>query len=88
MNVWEVSILKIISSCGGSASLKDVYFYLPQYIKLTNKHKEIKYSAPNYHHQTRAHIDDLMNSVDLKRIGRGIYSITSKDQLRIGKLKL
>lgn len=86
MNIWEISILKIISSNGGSASLKDIYFELPEYIKFTNKHKEIKFRVPNYHNQTRAHIDVLMDSGDIKRIGRGIYSITSEGQLRISNV--
>lgn len=83
MNIWEINILEIINSNAGNASLKHIYCKLPQYINLTSKQNEIIYNAPRYHHQTRAHIDDLMDSGDLIRIGRGIYSITSKGQLRI-----
>lgn len=83
MNIWEVSLLKIIDANGGSAPLKHIYSALPHYITLTIKHKEITYKAPNYHHQTRAHIDDLMDSDELVRIGKGTYSLTSKGHLRI-----
>lgn len=83
MNIWEVTILKIIVSNNGAAPLRHIYCELPKYIKLTKKQNEITYHAPSYHHQTRAHIDDLMDSGDLSRISRGVYSITSKGQLRI-----
>ncbi|MBE9511989.1 MAG: hypothetical protein IMY71_14065 [Bacteroidetes bacterium] len=83
MNKWEISILKIIESNAGSAPLRHVYSELPRYINLTNKHREITYKAPNYHHQTRAHIDDLMDSGDLVRISRGIYSVTSQGLSRL-----
>jgi hypothetical protein len=84
MNIWEVSILKIIDANDGSATLKHIYSELPHYIALTIKHEEIKYRVPNYHHQTRAHIDDLMDSGDLVRIGKGTYCLTAKGHLRIG----
>lgn len=83
MNIWEIKILEIITSNAGTASLKHIYCKLPQYINLTSKHNEIIYNAPRYHHQTRAHIDDLMDSGYLIRISRGVYSSTSKGQLRI-----
>ncbi|MDO8446702.1 MAG: hypothetical protein Q7T53_11495 [Deltaproteobacteria bacterium] len=83
MNIWEVKILKIIASNDGTASLRHIYCELPKHVNLTNKHNEIAFDAPRYHHQTRAHIDDLMDSGDVIRIGRGMYSISSKGQLRI-----
>ena len=86
MNKWETSILKIINSNAGSAPLRYVYSELPRYINLTNKHREITYKAPKYHHQTRAHVDDLLDSGDLVRINRGIYSITSQGLSRLGDM--
>ncbi len=83
MNKWEISILRVIVSSAGTASLNHIYSELPHYINLTNKHKEINYKAPNYHHQTRAHVDDLLDSGDLIRTSRGVYSITSQGRLRI-----
>ena len=83
MNKWEISILKIIESNAGNAPLRHVYSELPRYINLTNKHREIKYKAPKYHHQTRAHVDDLMDSGDLVRISRGIYSVISQGLSRL-----
>ena len=83
MNKWEISILKIIESNAGIAPLKHVYSELPHYINLTNNHRNITYNAPKYHHQTRAHVDDLMDSGDIIRISRSIYSITSQGQLRL-----
>lgn len=83
MNIWEIKILGIIASNAGTASLKHIYCKLPQYINFTSKQNEIIYNAPRYHHQTRAHIDDLMDSGDVIRSGRGIYSITQKGLLRI-----
>ena len=83
MNKWEVAILKIIAANDGTASLKHLYGELPSHVDLTDKHYEITYKAPAYHHQTRAHVDDLMDSGDLIRIGRGIYSVTSRGLSRL-----
>ena len=82
MNIWEIAILKIIAAHAGTASLNYIYSELPQYINLTPKHKIITYNAPSYHHQTRAHVDDLLDSSDLIRTGRGKYSITPRGRLR------
>jgi hypothetical protein len=84
MNKWEIVILKIMAANGGTVSLRNVYDELPNYIDLTTKHCEITYRAPAYHHQTRAHIDDLLDKGELIRTNRGVYSITSKGRLRIG----
>ena len=64
MNQWGIAILKTISSHAGTASLKYIYSEHAEYIKLTPKHEEITYKAPNYHHQTRAHVDDLLGSAE------------------------
>lgn len=87
MNRWEISILHIIASHAGTASLNHIYSEIPKYINLTNSHEKVKYNAPNYHHQTRAHIDDLLGRKDIIRVGRGIYSITPRGQSRIEKMK-
>ncbi len=84
MNAWEVAILKIISANGGMASLQHVYGELPRHVNLTTKHLEITYKAPAYHHQTRAHVDDLLDKEELSRAKRGVYAITSKGRSRIG----
>ena len=84
MNTWEVVILKIIAANGGTASLKHVYGELPSHVYLTDKHYEITYKAPAYHHQTRAHVDDLLDKGELSRTKRGVYSITLKGRSRIG----
>ena len=84
MNIWEIKILKIISANAGTASLNHIYSELPKYIKLTTQHKKIIFKAPAYHHQTRAHIDDLLDSGDIIRTRRGVYTITPKGRLRIG----
>lgn len=84
MNKWEVAILKIISINEGTATLKHIYGELPRYISLSDKHHEITYNAPAYHHQTRAHVDDLMDKRELSRVKRGTYSITLKGRSRIG----
>ncbi len=86
MNIWEITILKIIAVNAGTASLNHIYSELPQYINLTTKHKKITYKAPAYHHQTRAHVDDLLDSGDLIRTSRGVYSITPGGRLRIGNM--
>ena len=85
MNKWEVAILKIIAVNDGTASLKHVYGELPRYIDLTDKHYKITYNAPAYHHQTRAHVDDLLDKGELYRTKRGMYSITLKGRSRIGQ---
>ena len=86
MNIWEITILKIIVVNAGKASLNHIYSELPKYINLTTKHKKITYKVPNYHHQTRAHVDDLLDGGDLIRVSRGIYSITQRGRLRIGNM--
>ena len=84
MNKWEVAILKIIAANDGTASLKHVYVELPSHVDFTDKHYEIKYKVPAYHHQTRAHVDDLLDKGELYRNKRGVYSITLKGRSRIG----
>jgi hypothetical protein len=84
MNKWEVAILKIIAANDGTASLKHVYGKLPSYVDLTDNHYEITYKAPAYHHQTRAHVDDLLDKGELYRAKRGVYSITLKGRSRMG----
>ena len=86
MNRWEITILHIIASNAGSASLKHIYSEIPKHIDLTSNHIKITYGVPNYHHQTRAHIGDLLDNGDVNRVSRGRYSITSHGQLRIKKL--
>ena len=83
MNIWELTILKIIDSNNGTASLQYIYSKIPVHIDLTANHLERKYNAPMYHHQTRAHVDDLLDREDLKRTGKGVYSITPKGKKRI-----
>ncbi len=87
MNIWESTILEIVSSNNGVASLQFIYSKIPLHIDLTDHHLEIKFKAPRYHHQTRAHIDDLLDSGDLIRVGRGQYSITEKGKRRLSDLK-
>ena len=84
MNKWEVAILKIIAANDGTASLKHVYGELPSHVDLTDNHYEITYKAPAYHHQTRAHVDDLLDKGELYRTKRGVYSTTLKGRSRIG----
>jgi hypothetical protein len=84
MNTWEVVILQIIAANNGTASLKHVYAELPRHVRLTDKHYEITYKVPAYHHQTRAHVDDLLDKGELSRVKRGVYSITSRGRSRIG----
>lgn len=84
MNKWEVAILKIIAANDGTASLKHVYCELPSHVDLTDNHYEITYKAPAFHHQTRAHVDDLLDKGELCRTKRGVHSITLKGQSRIG----
>ena len=84
MNKWEVAILKIIVANDGTASLRHLYGELPSHVDLTDKHYEITYEAPAYHHQTRAHVDDLLDKEQLSRTKRGVYSITLKGRSRIG----
>lgn len=86
MNIWEITILKIVEVNAGTASLNHLYSVIPQYINLTTKHKLITYKAPAYHHQTRAHVDDLLGSGDLIRVSRGVYTITPQGRLRIGNM--
>ena len=74
MNKWEVAILKIIAANDGTASLKHVYGELPSYVDLTDNHYEITYKAPAYHHQTRAHVDDLLDKTTRRSFERVIGS--------------
>lgn len=87
MNRWEISILRIIESNAGSSPLSHVYAEIPRHIDLTDRHREIRYKVPNYHHQTRAHIDDLMDCGDLVRISRGVYSVTSQGLQRLTDMR-
>ena len=84
MNKWEVAILKIIADNDGTASLKHVYDELPRHVDLTDNHYENTYKAPAYHHQTRAHVDYLLDKGELYRAKRGVYSITLKGRSRMG----
>ena len=84
MNTWEVAILKIVLANGGMGSLQHIYGELFRHVNLTTKHLEITYKAPAYHHQTRAHVDGLLDKGELSRAKRGVYAITSKGRLRIG----
>lgn len=86
MGTWEITILKIIAANDGTSSLRHIYSEIPRYIMLTEKHKKIIYRAPAYHHQTRAHVDDLLCNGDLLRTSRGVYSITPQGRLRISNL--
>ena len=83
MNIWELTILRIIEENKGTAPLQQIYSRIPSYIDLSSHHLEITFNAPNYHHQTRAHVDDLLDSADVTRVGRGVYSITQKGRKRI-----
>lgn len=46
MNIWELSILKIIAGNNGCASLQYIYRDIPKLIPLTHNHTEVSYSAP------------------------------------------
>jgi hypothetical protein len=84
MSTWEEAILKIIVANRGTAALQHIYSELPRHVRMTDEHYEITFKAPAYHHQTRAHIDDLLDKGELSRTGRGVYSITSRGRSRIG----
>lgn len=84
MSTWEVAILKIIAANGGTAPLRHIYGELPRHVRMTDEHYEITFRAPAYHHQTRAHVDDLLDKEELSRKRRGVYSITLRGRSRIG----
>jgi triphosphoribosyl-dephospho-CoA synthetase len=83
MPTWEEAILKIISSKGGSASLEEIYLQIRHYVSLTSRHLVITYGVPAFHHQVRAHVDDLMDKGEVRRTARGVYAITAKGDARI-----
>lgn len=85
MNVWEIAILRWINSIGDAASLKQMY-------KRIGKFKELSKSdlrttehggRPAYQHQMRSHISNLYQTGEVKRISRGLYSLTANGLKRI-----
>lgn len=83
MNTWEITILRILDSKNRIVSLKEIFKEIAMRIDLNDGHQEIRFNAPKYHHQIRAHIDDLLDKSELVRISRGTYSITSTGKKRI-----
>ncbi len=86
MNVWEMAILKSISSLSGEAGLQQIYDKLSDFIPLTEKHlRKTKWGKRRaYQHQVRSHITNLCQADELARISRGHYSLTEKGRQRIG----
>lgn len=84
---WELTILKIVLSLDGVASLQQIYRSLEEneFMKLTkNDLKETQWEGrPAYQHQVRSHISNLTQAGDLTRISRGVYAITEKGRRRI-----
>lgn len=88
MNNWQVSILRIISSKGGTAELQEIYKDVEsgEYLKLNEEHfKIIKKHGdrPAYQHQVRSHLSDLKDLSDIDQCSRAEYSLTSKGYKRL-----
>jgi hypothetical protein len=87
MNMWELAIIKIVMSLGGTVSLRMVYNSLEEgdIIGLNENHlRETKWqNRPAYQHQVRKHISNLTQAGDLSRISRGKYAITEKGRKRL-----
>jgi hypothetical protein len=87
MNIWEVTILRIVLSLGGTVDLQQIYRSLEngKFMRLTEHDlRETQWhSRPAYQHQVRSHISNLAQAGDLAKISRGVYSITEKGRQRI-----
>jgi len=81
--MWEISIMKCISELGGECELQEIYDNISKFIVLKQEHLEIKYERPAYHHQIRAHIQNLLEKGELIRVGRGQYEVTEKGVTRL-----
>ena len=85
MNKWEAAILKTYEFLGGCASNHEIYENVGRFITLTAEHltPTVHGGRPAYVHQVRSHITNLIQSNDLKKIGRGEYCITVDGRNRI-----
>jgi hypothetical protein len=85
MNVWETAILKTYEFLGGWASNHEIYENVGKFITLTAEHRRqtVYGGRPAYVHQVRSHITNLVQSLDLKKIGRSEYCITVGGRSRI-----
>ena len=87
MNVWELTILRIIESLGGTAGLQQVFRSLESgsFMALTEDHlRETKWQQrPAYQHQVRKHASNLAKAGDLTNVSWGVYAITDKGKQRI-----
>jgi len=87
MNIWELAILKSISSRGGKADTKSIYVDLTsgKFINLEDKHllSTVHGGRPAYQHQVRSHLSNLKQTGNLTKVSRGIYSITDSGRKRI-----
>jgi restriction endonuclease Mrr len=80
MNVWETTILKAYQANNGSASNREIYDLIKQFIALSPEHLRptVYGGRPAYVHQVRSHITNLSQSGDLRQLGRGLYELTLK----------
>lgn len=87
MNRWEIAILKSIANRGGEADTQQIYTDMESgaFISLTENDLRItKYGdRPAYQHQVRSHLSNLMQSKDIHKVSRRVYSITAKGMRRI-----
>ncbi|MGO8761120.1 MAG: hypothetical protein ACLP2P_04705 [Desulfobaccales bacterium] len=87
MNVWELTILKIIMSIGGKAGLQQIYRSLENgtFMTLTEDHlRETQWQRrPAYQHQVRSHVSNMAQAGDLLKVSTGVYAITDKGRQRI-----
>jgi hypothetical protein len=87
MNVWELTILRIVASLAGTAGLQQIYRFLENgtFMTLTKEHlrKTQWQGRPAYQHQVRSHVSNMLQAGDLKKISKGVYTITDKGRQRI-----
>lgn len=85
MNRWETAILKTYDLLGGCASNREIYENVGKFITLTTEHlaPTVYSGRPAYVHQVRSHITNLVQSNDLKKVGRSEYCITVAGRNRI-----
>jgi hypothetical protein len=87
MNVWELAILRILMSLGGTASLQQSCRSLEKgtFIRLTEDDlRDTRWQGrPAYQHQVRSHVSNRCQVGDMTKVSRGVYAITEKGRRRL-----
>lgn len=74
---WERSIIKCIESFGREADRKQIYDNTRNFVELTEEHLKITYGRPNYYHQIRKHLSNMLKK-EYIIISKDCYAVTEK----------